>query len=218
MKLLSFVWWRPLCVLALSLAGAAPACADGAGRLVLRDDFSDASSGWLDRAATRDSDQGFAVYTDSGQYQMTPVQDDTYGVVSAPRQAESPDVEVAADLFLYAGIGRGAGGVACRIQDLHNFYAFIARGDGGIVIVRVVDGHATTLAEGRIDQVLAGAVETRLSARCMGAELTLAAGDRPAITARDSTHERGAAGLLVLGEKLAGTSASFDNFALRAID
>ena len=184
---------------------------------MLRDDFSDVSSGWVDRAASRDSDQGFAVYTDSGQYQMTPVQDDTYGVVSAPRQA-GPDIEVAADLFLYAGIGRGAGGVACRIQDPKNFYAFIARGDGGIVIVRVRDGHATALAEGRVDQVMAGAVETRISARCSGTDLALSASGSPTLTARDSTHVHGAAGLLVLGETLAGTSASFDNFELRATD
>lgn len=208
-------WIRPLCAAAV-LTGLSTWATAGA-QLVLRDDFSDASSGWMHRAATRSSDAGFAVYTDTGKYQMTPVQDDTYGVVSAPRQAEGADVEAAADLFLYAGIGRGAAGIACRIKDLNNFYGFVARGDAGVLIVRVDDGKATPLAEGRVDQVMAGAVDTRLFVRCEGDELSLSAGGQR-ISARDSTHATGETGLLVLGEKLAGTSASFDNFELRAVE
>jgi hypothetical protein len=37
---------------------------------VMRDDFSNTTSGWPDQAATRDTDLGFAVYTDSGQSPM----------------------------------------------------------------------------------------------------------------------------------------------------
>lgn len=207
---------RPLSLATLLLLLSQSAAASE--RTVLRDDFSDAASGWMNRAATRASDAGFAVYTDTGQYQMTPVQDETYGLVSAPRQARSGNVAVAADLFLYAGVGKGAGGLACRAQDLNNFYAFVARGDGGLVIAKIQNGQPTVLAEGRIEQVMPGAVDTRLSVRCEGDTLSVAATGGSRIEATDSTFAGGETGLLVLGEKLAGTSASFDEFELSEID
>lgn len=51
----------------LALVAGPAAAAD-----LVRDDFSDPASGWQNKAATRSSDLGFAVYTDSGKYQMTP--------------------------------------------------------------------------------------------------------------------------------------------------
>lgn len=54
---------------------------------LLRDDFFDPASGWPNMAATRDSDLGFAVYTDGGQYQLTPVKDNVFGFIAGESMA-----------------------------------------------------------------------------------------------------------------------------------
>ena len=197
---------------ALSLGLALPAAAAE----ILRDDFSSAASGWTNKAATRDSDLGFAVYTDAGQYQMTPVSDSTLGFIAAPRQADGGDVHMESDLFLYAGIGAGSGGLACRFQDHQNFYAFVARGDAVMAIVKVKDGQPTLLAQAKLKSVMPGTVDTRLKVDCSGEELRFSAQDGGSIKARDSEFRSGKSGLVVAGQKMAGTSAVFDNFVLAA--
>ncbi|WP_257386253.1 hypothetical protein [Tahibacter caeni] len=197
--------------LAILLAlGAAPAAAAD----LVRDDFSDPASGWQDKAATRSSDLGFAVYTDSGQYQMTPVADGAFGFVPAPHQAADGNVRIQADLFLYAGLGAGAGGLACRFKDHGNFYGFLARGDASLLIVKVKDGKPTPLAQGKVKSIMAGSVDTQLSVECAGDRLRFTARDGSRLEARDTDLTAGQSGLLVLGEKMAGTSAAFDNFVL----
>ena len=184
---------------------------------LVRDNFSDSASGWQNKAATRDSDLGFAVYTDSGQYQMTPVPDNAFGFVPAPRQATGGDVRVESDLFLYAGIGAGAAGLGCRHQDHRNFYAFMARGDAVLMILKIKDGVVTPLAEGKVKSIMAGSVDTRLSVECQGDTLRLSARGGSTLTARDSEFASGKSGVFVIGEKMAGTSVVFDNFELQQI-
>jgi len=181
---------------------------------VLRDDFSNPSSGWPHAAATRDSDLGFAVYTDTGSYQLTPVRDQVFGFIAAPKQAAGGDVRIEADLFLYAGIGAGAAGVGCRHADHRNFYAFMARGDAVLMILKIKDGEVTPLAQGTVASVMPGSVDTRLVAECRGDTLTLSAKGGGKLSARDAELAGGSAGLFVIGEKMAGTSAMFDNVVL----
>jgi hypothetical protein len=195
---------------AVALAAATPTLA---GEIV-RDDFSNPRSGWQNKAATTDKDLGFAVYTDTGKYQMTPVHDNAFGFIAAPRQADDGDVRIESDLFVYAGIGAGAGGLACRFQDHQNFYAFLVRGDAATLIVKIRNGKATPLAQGKVKSVMAGSADTRLTAECEGDTLRLKAKDGTTIEARDSELTNGRSGLLVIGEKMAGTSAAFDNFVL----
>ena len=201
--------WNSLLLLAFMPASALAAP-------VLRDDFSDRNSGWPNAAATRSRDLGFAVYTDTGGYQLTPVQDDVFGFIVAPRQAETGDVRIESDLFLYAGLGRGAAGVGCRYQDHRNFYAFMARGDATLMIVRVKDGQAQPLARGRLKSVVPGSVDTRLTVECEGDTLRFSARGGASITARDTSFSAGKSGLFVIGETTAGTSGVFDNFMLEA--
>lgn len=195
---------------ALVLVAAMPVAA----QTVMQDDFSNPASGWPHVAATRDSDAGFSIYTDSGQYQLTPVKDNTFGLVPAPRQASGDNVRIETDMFMYAGLGAGAGGVACRAQDMENFYGFIARGDAVLLIVKVKDGQPTTLAQGRVKSVMAGSVDTRFKVECRGDTLSFSATGGSRIEAKDSELRGGRSGLLVAGEQMAGTSAVFDNFVL----
>jgi hypothetical protein len=201
---------RPLiAALALASCGNAAHAAN-----VLQDDFSSTTSGWPNMAATRSTDLGFAVYTDSGQYQLTPVQDQVFGFIPAPRQAGDGDVKIASDLFLYAGIGAGAGGLGCRHQDHRNFYAFMARGDAVVMILKIKDGEVTPLAQAKVKQVMPGAVDTRFTAQCQGDTLRLEVKGGGSISAKDSDFSQGKSGVFVIGEKLAGTSIVFDNFSL----
>lgn len=205
--------------LALGLTLLACTLAPRAGAAtVLSDDFSDPASGWPNMGATRSSDLGFAVYTDGGQYQITPVQDQVFGFVPAPTQAAGGDVKIEADLFLYAGLGAGAAGLGCRFEDHRNFYAFMARGDAVLMIVKIRNGEATTLAQGKVKSIMPGSVDTRLTAECRGDSLRLSARDGSTLTARDSDFTEGRSGVFVIGEKLAGTSGVFDNFVLRDPD
>ena len=181
---------------------------------VLRDDFSNPGSGWPNFAAARSSDLGFAVYQDGGGYQLTPVQDGVFGFIAAPKQAQSNNVKIEADVFVYAGIGAGAGGVVCRFQDNNNFYGFIGLGDASVAIVKIEDGKASTLARTAIQSVMPGAVDTRFTVRCEGPRLTLEASGATRLSVEDSSLRSGKTGLLVIGEKLAGTSVSYKEFIL----
>lgn len=198
-----------LLLLALDSASAAT---------LLRDDFSDPASGWPNMAATRDSDLGFAVYTDSGQYQLTPVKDNVFGFIRAPAQASGGDVTLESDLFLYAGIGAGAAGLGCRHRDHANFYAFMVRGDGVLGILKIKDGQATPLAQGTVESLLPGTVDTRLTVECRGDTLRFGARGGRMIEARDADLRDGGSGVFVIGEAMAGTSAVFDDFVLATPD
>lgn len=201
---------RPL-IAALTLALAA---GSAHAATLMTDNFSNAGSGWPNMTATRSSDLGFAIYTDSGQYQLTPVQDQVFGFIPAPKQADNGDVKIASDMFLYAGLGAGAGGLGCRHQDHRNFYAFMARGDGVVMILKVKDGEVTPLAQGKVKQVMPGAIDTRFTAQCQGDTLSLNVKGGGSISAKDRDFRQGKSGVFVIGEKLAGTSIVFDNFSL----
>ena len=182
---------------------------------MLRDDFSNAASGWSDNSRHADRARGFSMYTGSGTFQMTPTEDGTVGVVPAPRQAASGDVRVEAELFMYAGVGAGASGVVCRFRDHDNYYGFVVSGAPGWVILKVENGRPVALAKGPLPRgVMPGAVEGKLAATCDGDRLALSFGDREVGQARDAAFARGSVGLMVMGEKSAGTSAVFDSFAL----
>lgn len=207
---------RPTVLLAaLVTVAAAMPVARAAGGLVLRDDFSRPTSGWADNAGHADRARGFSTYTGTGKFQMTPTDDATVGVVLAPRQAATGDVRVEADLFMYAGVGAGASGVVCRFRDARNYYGFVVSGAPGWVILKVENGRPVPLAKGALPRgVMPGAVEGKLAATCEGERLALSFGGRDVGQARDATFARGSAGLMVMGEKTAGTSAVFDTFAL----
>ena len=185
---------------------------------VFADDFSSNRSGWADTQVADHRAKGIALYNGSGGYQMTPVDDATFGVMLAPRQAAGPDVRVDAALFLYTGIGQGTAGVVCRHRDNDNFYAFMVSGSHGLGILKVEGGKATTIARGRFEGAMANIADVRIGARCQGETLQLLLDGEVAAEATDATHARGHAGLIVMGEKMAGTSAVFDDFALHQIE
>ncbi len=184
---------------------------------VFNDDFSDASSGWIDTQVADYRAIGIALYNGSGGYQMTPLEDGSYGVIRAPKQARSADVSVETQVFLYTGIGRGMAGVVCRHQDNNNFYAFMVSGSHGYSIVKVRDGKLELLAKGSFEAMMQNIAEVEIGARCEGGELAMSLDGKEVARASDGELAKGAAGLIVIGEKMAGTSAVFDRFELGAL-
>lgn len=199
---------------ALCLSAGVALAAD---RTVFRDDYSDSGSGWIDTQVADHQAKGIALYNGSGGYQMTPVDDATYGIVPAPKQAEGGDIQVEAGLFLYTGVGQGTGGVVCRHRDNNNFYAFMVSGGHGYAILKVQGGKAETLASGRFEGVMPNMADLRIGARCEGSSLKLMLDGDVVAEADDAAHAGGHVGLIVMGEKMAGTSAVFDDFELRSI-
>lgn len=198
-------------LIALVLAVAAPAARAG---VLFRDDFSDRGSGWIDNSETAADARGLTLYTPSGAYQMTPLAADALGFAPSPVQAPGADVRFAADVFLYAGSGRGGAGLVCRYRDHRNFYGFFATGDHRLMIVRMRDGVATTLAEGRYRGAIANTVDTRIAVQCAGDVLSIKVGEGEPVEVRDDALRSGQAGLAVLADAAAGTQAMFDDFIL----
>lgn len=206
---------RPLS-LALVLALAAPAAF--AQSVVLQDDFSSTASGWADNreATALGHTRGLGVYDDMGHFQMTPLEDNTMGLLPAPRQASGGDVAIRTTMFLYTSAGSGAAGVFCRAQDRDNFYGFLVNHGGAWNIVRSQDGDATSLASGALPpQVMPGAVDGVLEAECRGSTLTLRFNGKAMGSADDGTFAAGQSGLMVVGTDLGATNAQYDDFTLK---
>ncbi len=202
-----------ICIFLTTIASlVTPTIAVAAGSF--SDDFSDPSSGWVNTQVADHKANGIALYDSSGGYQMTPLDDATYGIVRAPKQVDGAAVRVAANVFLYTGVGQGTAGVVCRHQDTNNFYAFMVSGGHGYAILKVKDGHAEQLATGRFEGAMPNIADVQISARCEGSTLALSLDGEEVANASDADLSKGASGLIVMGEKTAGTSAVFDNFEL----
>jgi hypothetical protein len=200
---------------ALLLALALPALA--AERAVFTDDFSSDATGWVNTQVADHNAQGLALYDGTGGYQLTPLDDDTFGVIPAPRQAAGPDVRIDAALFLTTGVGQGTAGVVCRHKDNGNFYAFMVSGGHRAAILKVRGGQASVLAAAPFEGLMPNIADVRLGARCDGSTLQLLLDGEVAAEATDADLSAGRAGLIVLGERTAGTSAVYDDFALYQI-
>lgn len=188
-----------------------------AGTTVFQDDFANDRSGWPNTQVADHQAKGIMLYDGSGGYQMTPLDDQTFGIVPAPRQADSGDVAIGTNVFLYTGVGQGTAGVVCRQRDNDNFYAFMVSGGHGYAIIKVEGGQGQTLASGRFDGTMPNIADVRLGARCEGSTLSLEIDGEAVAKADDGTFQKGRSGLIVLGEKTAGTSAVFDDFVLSAL-
>lgn len=184
---------------------------------VFSDDFSDPSSGWVNTQEADHKATGIALYDGAGGYQMTPLDDTTYGVVRAPKQASGSDVRVSANVFLFTSVGKGTGGVVCRHQDNGNFYAFMVSGGHGYAILKVKGGSAEQLATGSFEGAMPNVADVSISASCKGDALVLSLDGEEVARATDADLDKGAAGLIVMGERTAGTSAVFDNFELSSL-
>lgn len=195
---------------------AASITANAQSRSVFRDDFSDTRSGWSDNreAVQRGQSRGLGIYDESGHFQMTPLENDTIGLLPAPRQADTGNVRLRSTLFVLVSDGVGGGGLFCRARDRDNVYAFIVSPTRWS-IVRVQQADSTVLASGELPaQVMPGAADGVLGAECNGSTFTLRFNDTVMGSAQDAGWNEGQSGLLVIGTKLGSTHAQYDDFEL----
>jgi hypothetical protein len=75
-------------------------------------------------------------------------------------------------------------------------------------------GRSTPLATAQFDGAMPNIADVRIGARCDGESLQLLLDGAVIAEANDSDLAAGRTGLIVMGEKMAGTSAVFDDFAL----
>lgn len=209
---------RPIPLMtALVLATASLSATAGT---VFKDDFSSKRSGWADNseATMLGKTRGMGIYDDLGKFQMTPLENDTIGLIPSPKQAADGNVRITTDMFVYVSEGRGAGGVFCRTQDRDNFYAFLVTGNGGWSIIRSKDGKGNVLASGALPrQVVDGMVDGVVGAECKGNTFTMTFKGKRLGSGTDDTWSNGQAGLVVLGTNLAATSALYDDFLLESL-
>lgn len=184
---------------------------------VFEDDFSDTGSGWMHTPIADHKAKGISLYDETGGYQMTPLDDSTYGVSLSPKQAEAGDVRIEAPVFLYTGVGKGTAGVVCRHSDNGNFYAFMVSGGHGWAIIKVKDGQGETLSTGGFEGMMPNIADVRIGARCQGDTLAMSIDGDTVGSVKDGEFSAGNSGLIVLGEKTAGTSAVFDSFKLSGL-
>lgn len=181
---------------------------------VFSDDFSNTQSGWRHTPEADHNAKGFSAYDGSGGYQMTPLDDVTLGVSLAPKQAASGNVRIQAALFLYTSVGAGIGGVICRHSDGDNYYGFIVSGAHEYAIVKVRGGTPQTLTKGKFDGMMPNVADVSIQASCDGDKLQMSLDGDVVAEVSDAELTSGASGLMVMGEKTAGTSAVFDSFTL----
>lgn len=182
----------------------------GAQSSVYSDAF-DSIGGWPDSDANGDTD---AVYTIvGGEYLINPLKDRHYALAVAPARSGSGDQRIEADVRLAASNPDSRAGIACRVGQGLNFFAFNLIASRGYEIVRVVNGNPTTLTHGRISMDPAEGV--RLRATCHGSALSLSVNGRELASVSDTALSNNTgAGLLSVSPVIAATNAAFDNFQL----
>jgi hypothetical protein len=204
---------RHTCV--VLLAGLLASSVALAGEVVLRDDFSNAASGWPTASPADGGGTGLALYSD-GEYQLSLLADASMAFVPAPKQAAGADVVVSAKTWMYAGVGGGGAGLACRAHE-GRYYAFLLTGSGGWAIAKVAGKQVNALAAGQLRRPpqIAGMPQGLLEARCEGDRLELRVDGDLMGSAQDAEYTSGAAGLTLISQKAAGTNTRFDDFELR---
>lgn len=146
-----------------------------------------------------------------------PARGQRFGILPAPRQADSGNVRLRSTLFVLVSDGVGEGGLFCRARDRDNFYAFIVSPTRWS-IVRMQQAGSTVLANGELPaQVMPGAADGVLGAECNGDTFTLRFNGKVMGTAQDAGWNEGQSGLLVIGTKLRSTNVQYDDFELEAL-
>ncbi len=197
----------PALVLALASA-AVPA-----QQTVYQHDFS-STAGWPDSDSSGDLSAVDTVV--GGEYLISPLRSLSYALAPAPVRAPGADMAVESDVRLDASNPDSRAGVACRVGDGRNFYAFNLIASGHFEIVRVREGEAEFLARGALG--FDPARGSRVRGECVGSSLRLLVDGIELARASDTgLPASGGVGLLSLAPVVASTNAAFDNFALHAL-
>jgi S1-C subfamily serine protease len=177
-----------------------------AGEMVIADDFSEPTSGWVE-----DSTTDWALYYESGRYffEINPVQ----FYLNSYLQVDYANVSVSVDVNIEQAAHDADIGIICRYVDSNNYYALEVSEDGYYSIWKRVGGEVTYL----INWTSSGLVPTdsspfTLNAACDGAQLSVGINGELLGQATDTDFTSGYVGLTAGTWENGGLVLSVDNF------
>lgn len=227
---MSGTWTIPLAMVVLLASCGSDGGSGGTGdgsetgaEIVLRDDFSDTSVGWLGPGETSFEGENVDMEIADGRLRIfvkTP--GGRGGPDSTSLDVEGPDaLESLGDVFVEVTAERTTNpgghlyGVLCRMQDFDNFYGFVVVEPGRFSIFKIVRGVATDLISGPSDAISTGEVgSNRLRADCLGTTLTMFIDGQRVATTQDDQFSAGAIGFLAETRGEAGLEVFFDDLAV----
>ena len=180
-------------------------------KILFRDDFSDASSGW-----DRDSvDDGTTDY-ENGQYRFLVNVSDTDAWANPGLNFS--DVVVEVDATKAGGPDDNDFGIICRYQDGDNFYFFINSSDGYYAIGKALDGAQQLIGVDKMnpsDAIHQGKATNHIRADCVHNHLVLHVNGKQLFDVQDDSFASGDVGLMAGTFDEGGADILFDNFVVR---
>lgn len=186
---------------------------DTSSKVLFSDDFSNPSSGW----PSSDGGDDFVGYAD-GSYRIF-VSDPELLLFATSADSFQNDVQVVIDATKVGGPDDNYFGLICRYQDLDNFYFFLLSSDGYAGIGMYLDDELYILSGDNLeytDTINQGNATNRISADCIGDQLTLYANGEQVATATDSTFSDGYVGVIARANAEPGVDILFDNISVSA--
>lgn len=191
--------------------------------ILLEDDFSDASTGWLGGDETsfvgENTDQEIA----DGVFRITVKSPEGRGgpdstdlaVANASELEALGDVALEVDATAVQTVEGSFYALLCRLRDFDNFYGFAVVEDGGLSIFKIERGVTTELASA--PHAVDLATTHRVRAACTGDRLSLTVDGAQTVQATDGSFDSGAIGFLAETRGVAGLTVEFDNLVVQGL-
>ena len=179
------------------------------GTLLLQDDFANSSSGWSEQS----TDTGSSGYQ-NGQY-VIQVDQPNYDLWGNYDDEQFGDVIINVDVnVLQSANGTGGFGVMCRYVDNENYYKLEVDEDGYFIIYKYLGGENFALHDWDSLSWLEGQSSLRLTASCIGSQLTLTVNDSVIASVTDDSFSQGHIGLAAGVFDDPGIVVGFDNLSV----
>ncbi len=181
------------------------------GTLLLQDDFSSSSSGWSEQNTAT----GITEYR-NGQFYIE-VNQPNYDIWSHYDNEQYSDIIMSVDVnVIQSANSTGGFGILCRYTDNDNFYKLEVDEDGYFIIYKYVAGEYFALYDWDSLAWLEGQSSLKMTASCVGSQLTLAVNDSVIASVTDDSFSSGYIGLAGGIFDDPGIAVSFDNLTVYA--
>jgi len=175
--------------------------------LLFEDDFSDPTSGW------EVSSQGGIKDYYNGTYHVQ-INDPNIFSWSVVQQAYG-DVIVEVEVAFTGSADLAEMGIICRMVNNQDFYFFTVRSDGAFAIFKMYQGNEFFLGMDGYqpsEAINTGLNTNKLTATCIGEQLSLSVNGTPLITVTDSSYLLGDVGVIAGAFDQTDVNVYFDNF------
>lgn len=183
--------------------------------LMLLDDFSDVTSGWVQISLT----DGRAEYLNGGYLLSVSSQNRMYWATSG---STFSNVRVEVDAAFSEGGEDNSFGLVCRYQNEGNFYAMVISADGYYAIRKRIAGGALEVISGdsfqASEKIRQGQENNSIVAECIGNQLRLYVNGEKIAEVTDGDLASGDVGMIVGTFSAVSTEVLFDNFRATEIE